>query len=142
MSKRKDKEIKQQRDDDLLDAFYSVYSNSKEYRPLPEILQETVNQKSKRFYVSSIWAYNVVCNIKNGQDISSMSPNKQRMFKEIYRLTNEALSENKKNGIKLPLLHVVETVVEEEAPCFYLTPQSAGVILSIIRKRRRCGRRS
>lgn len=89
------------------------FSNQKAFR-------EVVNMPAKRFWVSSERALNVVSLIAKGKT-PPMRPTKLAMFQEIYKRVKE---ERKKHG-KIPLTHIVEIVVAQEAPSFYMTPKTA-----------------
>gem|GEM_PF-3803721 len=57
------------------------------------------------------------------------------MFREIYRRVHQLRT--RPHYRQLPLSEVVQIVVEQPAPSFYKTPQSAIVIMHHIRKRRK-----
>lgn len=90
-----------------------------------------VSQKSKRFWVSEEQASKVVSYMMKGGDISYMSDNKQKMFAEIYHRVSKLQDQYPEARLYL----LVEEVVSSEAPCFYMTPESAKVIISQIKKR-------
>lgn len=64
-----------------------------------------------------------------GNPIDHMSNNKKKMFHEIY---GRIVLLREKNP-DTPLYLLVEEVVSSEAPCFYMTPKSAKVIISQIK---------
>lgn len=131
------REFKEQRDEDLLSVFREVYSKSPIERRLDEILTEVVNHKTKRFWLSSERASIVISQIKKGCDISYMKKHKQLMFQEIYK----RLLELEKIYPDKCILHLLEMIVIQEAPSFYLSPASASVILHYMKKRQKCLKR-
>lgn len=72
-----------------------------------------------------------------GNNIDYMGNNKKRMFEEIYSRVMKLRIENP----DMRIFRLVEIVVAQEAPCFYMTPGSAKVIISQI-KSKWCQQRS
>lgn len=130
-------EYQKERDKDLLDAYRRQIAVSKHPIIRDDLITRTVNSPSKRFWVSGRYATFVVSKMMRGESLRGMRRSKLLMYAEIYRRVVELRSDPQ--HADEPLLHVVSTVVEQQAPCFYLTPGSAGVILSNIRRRaKRC----
>ena len=125
-------QLQHERDDDLMRAFQQELAG----RPhilLPEVLKAVVASPSKRFWVTSERASIVIYNMMKGDELEYMRPLKRKMFREIYRRVMRL----KANYPQLSISLLTEQVVNERAPEFYITPQSAKVIISRIRKRRR-----
>ena len=125
-------QLQHERDDDLMRAFQQELAG----RPhilLPEVLNAVVSSPSKRFWVTSERAAIVIYNMMNGDELEHMLPLKRKMFREIYRRVMKL----KANYPQLSIPILTEQVVAEPAPEFYITPGSAKVIISRIRKRRR-----
>ena len=125
-------QLQHERDDDLMRAFQQELAG----RPhilLPEVLNAVVSSPSKRFWVTSERAAIVIYNMMNGDELEHMRPLKRKMFREIYRRVMKL----KANYPQLSIPILTEQVVAEPAPEFYITPGSAKVIISRIRKRRR-----
>lgn len=132
--KKKDtiSQLQHERDDDLMRAFQKELAG----RPhilLPEVLNAVVSSPSKRFWVTSERAAIVIYNMMKGDELEHMRPLKRKMFREIYRRVMKL----KANYPQLSIPILTEQVVAEPAPEFYITPGSAKVIISRIRKRRR-----
>ena len=121
-----------QRSENLYDVFKDITSGT-DYILLPEIARRVVTQRARRFYVSEERAALVVSSMSKGRDIQSMTPTKQRMYREIYRRVHRLKRENP--GITLN--DAVTIVVNQEAPEFYITPGTAIVILHRARKAHR-----
>lgn len=125
-------QLNHERDDDLMRAYLQEIAG----RPhilLPEVLQAVVSSPSKRFWVTSERASIVVYNMMKGDSLDNMRPLKRKMFREIYRRVMKL----KANYPQLSISILTEQAVSQPAPEFYITWQSAKVILSRIRKRRR-----
>lgn len=125
-------QLQHERDDDLMRAFQNELAG----RPhilLPEVLNAVVSSPSKRFWVTSERAAIVIYNMMKGDELEHMRPLKRKMFREIYRRVMKL----KANYPQLSIPILTEQVVAEPAPEFYITPGSAKVIISRIRKRRR-----
>lgn len=125
-------QLRHQRDEDLMRAFQQELAG----RPhilLPQVLEAVVSSPSKRFWVTSERASIVIYSMMAGDKLQGMLPLKRKMFREIYRRVMRL----KRNYPQLSISLLTEQVVNERAPEFYITPQSAKVIISRIRKRRR-----
>ena len=110
--------------------------NSPTDESMDEVYQRIVNSKSKRFWVSEEQASKVVSYMMRGNKIDYMSDNKRKMFEEIYARVIKMREEHP----DIRLFHLVEIIVAQEAPCFYMTSGSAKVIISQI-KSKWCKRR-
>ena len=125
-------QLKHERDDDLMRAYLQELSG----RPhilLPDVLRAVVTSPSKRFWVTSERASIVVYNMMKGDRLEHMRPLKRKMFREIYRRVMKL----KRNYPQLSISILTEQAVSQPAPEFYITWQSAKVIISRIRKHRR-----
>lgn len=127
-------EYREERDNELLSVFQKVYSQSRTYRRLDEILKDVINHRTKRFWISAERASIVISTMKKGKSISYMKPHKQDMFHEIHR----RLMILEKTHTGTPTLQLLEMVLDQEAPSFYISVGAASVILHYIKKRKRC----
>lgn len=91
----------------------------------PHAIRQAVSHPCSRFWVSEERAYAVVCMMLRGRACPTKRPMRRRMFKEIYRRTLAYRKEHPDVTLKM----AVTRVVESPAPCFYLTPRSARIIL-------------
>ena len=129
-------EYRDERNADLLCVFRECVMNSPTDESMDEVYQRIVNSKSKRFWVSEEQASKVVSYMMKGNKIDYMSDNKRKMFEEIYIRVMKMREENP----NIRLFRLVEIIVSQEAPCFYMTSGSAKVIISQI-KSKWCKRR-
>ena len=124
-----------ERDADILRAYKKIIS-VRDNIGILEIERRLLQSPSKRFWVSSDRAYNVILNMLNGKSISSMNPQKRAMFQEIFRRYKIYSKEHP----SLTKMDAICHVCNQEAPSFYLTPKSMHVILHRVRKeeKKRC----
>lgn len=122
-------EYRDERNADLLRVFKECILSTSANDSMSKVYCKMVSQKSRRFWVSEEQATKVVSYMIKGGDIGYMNHNKQKMFTEIHKRV--IVLQNKYPRVRLYLL--VEEVVSHEAPCFYITPESAKVIISQIK---------
>lgn len=125
-------EYSEQRNANLLAVYRRKLYESKVIR-LSDVLRETVNTQSERFWVSEERAVGVVMKMIKGDTLKDMSPMKREMFTEIYR----RVMEEKKQAPHKTITDIVTHIVNCPAPKFYLTPGSAKVIIHNIKKGKR-----
>ena len=130
-------EYRDERNSDLLRVFREYVMSSPEEESMEVVYQRIVESKSKRFWVSEEQASKVISYMMKGNNIDYMGNNKKRMFEEIYSRVMKLRIENP----DMRIFRLVEIVVAQEAPCFYMTPGSAKVIISQI-KSKWCQQRS
>lgn len=125
-------QFEHERNKDLMRAYNEEIAGRKHIY-LPDVFKVVVKKPSARFWVSERRAAIVISRLLNGDKLEDMRPLKRKMFKEIYRRAMKL----KRNYPQLTLLQIAEHVVQQPAPEFYLTPGSAKVIVSKIRKKQR-----
>lgn len=124
-------EYRDERNSDLLRAFRECVMSSPEEESMEAVYQRIVESKSKRFWVSEEQASKVISYMMKGNAIDYMGNNKKRMFEEIYSRVMKLRIDNP----DMRIFRLVEIVVAQEAPCFYMTPGSAKVIISQIKSK-------
>lgn len=98
-----------------------------------ECLKIAVNSPCSRFWVSEERAAVVIAAMMRGENpLESMGPNKREMYEEIYSRFMDVFNDNPET----PIRDLVHEVVMQPAPKFYLTPSSAGVILSKMKEKK------
>ena len=122
-------EYERQRNDDLMRAYREELATCA-FIKMPELLEKVVNKPSKRFWVSEERAAIVLSAMMRGDKLKNMRPLKREMFNEIYRRAME-LSRQQPG---MPVYQLAFNVVRQPAPKFYLTPGSAKVIISKIKR--------
>ena len=86
---------------------------------------------ASRFWVSASRAAVVLADITRGDNLCSMRPNKREMYFEIHRRVKEL----KQRHINWSIPQLIEAVIAQPAPKFYLAPGSARVIILKARKK-------
>ena len=127
-------EYEEERNDDLLRAFYERCQATPEAL-VSTIISDTVRMPSERFYVSDERAARVVSALMQGRDYPKMLSTHREMYAEILRRVLHLRSEHPDWCV----LQLVREVLRSPAPQFYLTPSSAYTIIQ--RHRHRRGRR-
>jgi hypothetical protein len=126
-------QFERERNADLMRA-YNEEIKGRKHIFLPDVFKAVVKKPSARFWVSERRAAIVLSQLFNGDDaLDRMRPLKRRMFREIYRRAVKLHH----NYPQLTFLQLAEYIVQQPAPEFYLTPGSAKVIVSKIKKRQR-----
>lgn len=125
-------EFADQRNEDLISTYRRKLSECEVIR-LPKVLRETVQSPSKRFWVSEERAIIVVMQMMAGNNLDRMQPMRKAMYEEIYRRTMKMKMMNP----EMTFTEIVSLVIEQPAPCFYLTPGSAKVIIHKAMKKRK-----
>lgn len=122
-----------ERDRDLLEVFRRTIRTCKHIN-LYEVVETVVNSPAKRFYVSEYRTRNIIKRMFNGKPLTNMYPLRQEMYREIFRRVKEM----RKTMPHAPLLMVIEEVLAQPAPKFYLTKETGVTILHKIQKKLRC----
>lgn len=97
---------------------------------MPVAFRAIVNMPASRFWVSAPRAAVVIAAISHGDKLNYMRPNKREMFFEIHRRV-AALQIDHPDW---PPSRLIEEVISQPAPKFYLAPGSARVIILKARK--------
>lgn len=121
-----------ERDEDLMRSFKEVLRDSRGLS-LPQILEEATQRPTKKFWVSEGRAAIVIGAMRRGMTIDNMIPERQEMYREIYRRVCREMDANP----DLCLTHAVRQVIEQPAPKFYLSRKSAKTIIYRIRRNNR-----
>ena len=125
-------EFTEERNNDLRRAFRELAKTASKII-VPSIFKELVNMPSARFWVSEERAAIVVARIELGKPLTRMRATKREMFMEIYRRYKEL----RKNNPNASLNSLVEIVVHQPAPKFYLAP---GYAMKVFYNMRRCSK--
>ena len=126
-----------ERDKELIKTFHNAIMSNDGLK-LIDILTITVNSPCSRFWVSEERASIVLSKMFAGDTLVYMSDTKREMYQELFRRAKE-----KKR--KYPHKSVYELAIDvtgQPAPKFYLTPQSAKVIICKIKQKWKKQRKS
>lgn len=127
-------DFKQQKEDELIRAYRDVTAVCR-YVSYKKALKEVVNRPASRFWVSSSRATIVVAKILRGDKLSQMRSTKREMFNEISRRVVLLRTQRPDE----PLSSLVEEIVLQPAPKFYMAPGSAHGF--IVKARKSCRQR-
>lgn len=122
-------EFKRERNDDLMRAYTRQIADMRHISSA-DLYFKVVNTPSERFWVSPRRAAVVISSIIKGKSLDDMGAMKKEMFLEIYKRVLALKQEAPRAGI----YELCKVIVEQSAPKFYLTPESAKVIVCRIRK--------
>jgi phosphotransacetylase len=125
-------EYSDERDRDLLKVFNEKFTSSEMNTYVIDIMKEVVCSPSSRFWVSEDRAAIVISNMMRDRScLDGMIESKKRMYEEILKRTLDVID----NNPGIALINAVRMVVAEKAPEFYITPESAIIIIHRIKKR-------
>lgn len=122
-------EYHRERSRDLLKAYFR-YIKSCGHVSMPDVFKKVVDMPASRFWVSAPRASVVIARIARGDRLLYMRPNKREMFFEIYRRVMKLRRSS--TGCSMP--RIIESVIAQAAPKFYLAPGSARVLILKERK--------
>lgn len=125
----------EERIDDLMTTYTRLLASYEGYINPEDLFRRVVNTPSRRFWVSVERAAVVLSKMEKGDSLSQMGRTRREMFHEIYRRAKEL----QKKDPTLSIRQLAIQVVYQPAPKFYLTADSARVI--IYRARREWHRR-
>lgn len=123
------------RDHELLMNFRRELAESRGV-PLRELFGRAAKRPASRFWVSELRAAEVVSAMMRGVAPDNMMPQKLKMYEEILRRV-EGIRARKPGH---PLSDAVFEAVNSPAPEFYLTDDSARVIIYRLRARRKAAK--
>ena len=122
-------EYEDERDKDLMRAYHEQIASC-DTIVLSDIFRNVVEMPSARFWVSEERAAIVIAKMFRGDKLEKMRPNAREMYFEIYK---RVVSEREKYPDK-SIAEIVFNVIRQPAPKFYLTPDSARVIVTRIKR--------
>lgn len=123
-------EYMDERDKNLMEVYHRELSAA-HYISLLELMKRVVNAPARRFWVSEERAAIIISFLRRGGSIAYMSAQKQEMYREIYR--RAVLLMDQQHDITMSA--VAFSVCTQPAPKFYLTPESAKIIIHRIKKK-------
>lgn len=122
-------EFNRERTADLLRAYF-CYLEACSHVSMPDVFRAVVDMPAARFWVSASRAAVVVASISRGDRLLYMRPNKREMFFEIHR----RVSSLRRSRPDWSTPRLIEAVIAQPAPKFYLAPGSARVLILKARK--------
>lgn len=122
-------EYEEERNNDLMRAYRKQIEICNTI-VISEIFSKVVLMPAERFWVSEERACIVIRRMMRGDTLHKMRPTTKEMYHEIYR----RVCSIKKEQADKPLSEIIFHVVNQPAPKFYLTPDSARVIVTKIKR--------
>lgn len=122
-------EYQDERDKDLMRAYHEQIASC-DTIVLSDIFRNVVEMPSARFWVSEERAAIVIAKMFRGDKLEKMRPNAREMYFEIYkRVVSEMETYPDKS-----IAEIIFQVIRQPAPKFYLTPDTARVIVTRIKR--------
>lgn len=128
-------EFKEERDRDFLASYDSIikkHGKKAPYLKRDELLLETITCPAKRFYVSEEQSFRIITKMLRGQNTRIRNPLKLQMYKEIFLRVKQELEKSNR-----PIVEIIENVINQSAPRFYIDLKSARILHYKLLNRRR-----
>ncbi|MCR5547341.1 MAG: hypothetical protein K6F25_01150 [Bacteroidales bacterium] len=123
-------EHEEARNRDLMRAYKAALAESCG-KSAAYVYKKVAESPAERFWVSEERAAIVISDMFKGRRIDRMRPNKREMYEEIYRRVLALKGERPDESI----YSLTFEVVQQQAPKFYLTPDSVRIIIHYIKKK-------
>ena len=129
--------VREMRKQDVINSFYNSYKELKKSRPFAtqnEVIEYAVKSEAPRFYVTFENARRFISLLSRKKKLPIVNENKLEMYKEIYRRYMKQIKDCNQRYKYL----ILEKIIEEPAPSFYLEEETfRGIIYKTLRKRNR-----
>lgn len=135
MKNKRNGNIRELRKQDVVNSFFESVKELRKTRPYAtqsEVIEHAANGKAPRFYVTFENARRFISLLSRKKRLPIINPNKLAMYKEIYRRYTQRVKDCSKRYRYL----VLEQIIEEPAPSFYLDPETfRGIVYRSLRER-------
>ena len=129
--------VREQRKQDVIDCFFDTLKEMRKTRPYVtnnEIIEEATRQTAPRFYVTFENARRFISLLSRKKKLPLINDNKLSMYKEIYRRYINRVKDCSKRYKYL----ILENIIEEPAPSFYLDEETfRGIVYKTLRRNQR-----
>ena len=136
MENRVNGDVRELRKQDVLKSFFESLKEVKKRKPYAtqeEVIRHAVNSKAPRFYVTFENARRFVSLLLRGKKLPITNKNKVAMYKEICRRYKSKV----KNMNERYKYIILESIIEEPAPSFYIDNETfRGIVYTTLRSRR------
>ena len=133
MKSRVNGDVREIRKQDVVNCFFESLKEvrkTKPYATQDEIIKHAVSRKAPRFYVTFENARRFVSLLSRKKKLPLINSNKLAMYKEIYR----RYAKRVKDCSKRYRYVVLEQIIEEPAPSFYLDIETfRGIVYKTLR---------
>jgi hypothetical protein len=133
-------DFKEERDEDFLSSYLSVIKDHGKSAPFLKkeyILAQAIRRPARRFYVSEEQCLRIIGDMLKGKKEEIKNPLKAEMYGEICRRVRQIIGNTKQ-----PLPDIIQEVISQPAPRFYLTLESAQILYYKLIRQRQCARRN
>lgn len=118
---------------DIIDSFFNSLKELRKTRPFVtqnEVIEHAARSTAPRFYVTFENARRFVSLLMRGKRLPIVNKNKVEMYKEIYRRYKARLKDCNKRYRYI----ILESIIEEPAPSFYLDEETfRGIVYRTLR---------
>ena len=129
--------VREMRKQDVINSFYESYKKLRKTNPFAtqnEIIEYAINGNAPRFYVTFENARRFISLMSRKKKLPFVNENKIAMYKEIYRRYKQQVKDCSKRYKYI----ILEKIIEEPAPSFYLEEETfRGIIYKTLRNRNR-----
>lgn len=127
--------VRDMRKQDVIDCFYKSLKEVRKTKPFAtqnEVIEHALKSQAPRFYVTFENARRFVSLLLRKKKLPIINENKLAMYKEIYNRYIKRV----KDCSKRYKYYILEKIIEEPAPSFYLDEETfRGIIYRTMRKR-------
>ena len=128
--------IRKMRKEDVTKAFFDTMKEVRKENPLVtqnEVIEMAVKSTAPRFYVTFENARRYISLMARKKKIPIVNENKLKMYKEIYNRYIKRIKETSEHYRYM----ILERIIEEPAPSFYLDAETfKGIVYKTLRERR------
>lgn len=111
----------------VIDAFFDTVKKIRSTNPYisqKKVLEYAAKTQAPRFYTTFENARRFVSLLERGKKLPITNPYKLEMYKELHRRYKEAKTED-----LCPAYAILEKIIEEPAPSFYISPYTISKII-------------
>ena len=125
--------VRNRRKQDVVNCFFESLKEvrkSKPYATQDEVIRHAVNSKAPRFYVTFENARRFISMLSRKKKLPLVNKNKVAMYKEIYHRYIKRVKDSSKRYKYV----ILEQIIEEPAPSFYLDEETfRGIVYKTLR---------
>lgn len=128
--------VREMRKQDVINSFFDSLKELRQTKPFAtqnEVIEHAVKKGAPRFYVTFENARRFISLLARKKKLPLINRNKLEMYKEIYRRYMQQVKDCSKRYKYL----ILERIIEEPAPSFYLDEETfRGIIYKTLRDRK------
>lgn len=128
--------VREQRKEDVINCFFDTLKEVRKTRPFAtnnEVIERATKNSAPRFYVTFENARRFISLLSRKKQLPIMNANKLAMYKEIYRRYINKVKDSSKRYKYL----ILESIIEEPAPSFYLDEETfRGIVYKTLRSQK------